>query len=264
MKPTSSNTHRSFTLLLGPCLAALIAGRAHAQDAASTDASATATGNASIGDIESNAEAEPTAQQAPAEPGNDENALESRAHTGLVLGAKVGGGLGQPFSKFGATPVVELELGYMLPPLHRSFELFVSGQYAQPGISGVTSQADPRLPGDGRIHYDLTQQEIALSLGALYRIDVGTKLLMPYGGVAGRMYLLNTQIKGTAGGQSYGDNNETRNAFGLSLLGGVELYLGPGALLGELSFGWASVNGFILRNTNLGALSLAVGYRLML
>jgi hypothetical protein len=260
-----ANMNRHLHLLaLGVVLTALSPRAVNGQVAASADASAGAAGDASLGDIESNADAEPAAQEPPAEPGNNENALESRAHTGLVLGAKVGGGLGKPFSEFGATPVVELELGYMLPPLHRSFELFVSGQYAQPGISGVTSQADPRLPSDGRIHYDLTQQELALSLGALYRIDVGTKMLMPYGGVAGRMYMLNTQIKGTAGGQSYGDNHETRNAFGLSLLGGVELYLGPGALLGELSFGWASVNGFVLRNTNLGALSLAVGYRLML
>jgi hypothetical protein len=47
------------------------------------------------------------------------------------------------------------------------------------------------------------------------------------------------------------------------LLGGAELFVGPGALLAELSFGWASVNSFVLRNTNLGALNLAVGYRLM-
>lgn len=201
---------------------------------------------------------------APAEPSHDQNALESRANTGIVLGGKVGAGLGKPFSEFGATPVFELELGYMLPPLHRSIELFFTGQYTQPGISGTSSASDPRLPGDGKVKYDVTQQELALSLGALYRIDVGTKTFMPYGGLAGRMYLLNTKVKGSAGGQSYGDNNETRNAFGLALLGGAELYLGPGALLAELSFGWASVNGFVLRNTNLGALNLAVGYRLML
>jgi hypothetical protein len=189
---------------------------------------------------------------------------EARANLGLVLGAKVGGGLGKPWSEFGATPVAEFELGYMLPPLHRSIELFVSGQYTQPGIDGVSSKSDTRLPGDGQVRYDLTQQELALSLGGIYRLNVGSKLLMPYGGLAGRVYLLNTKIKGSAGGQSYGDNEETRTAVGLLLLGGLEVYLGPGALLGELSFGWASVDGFILRDTNLGALNLAVGYRLML
>ena len=31
-----------------------------------------------------------------------------------------------------------------------------------------------------------------------------------------------------------------------------------------LSFGWAAVDGFVLRDTDVGALSLAVGYRVML
>ena len=86
---------------------------------------------------------------------------------------------------------------------------------------------------------------------------------MPYAGLGGRLYLLDTKVKGSAGGQAYGRNEEKQTRVGLLLLGGVELFVGPGALLGELSFGWASVNSFVLRITNLGALNLAVGYRLM-
>jgi hypothetical protein len=192
--------------------------------------------------------------------------LASRANVGLVLGGKVGGGIGKPFSEFGATPVFELELGYMLPlgdPIGRSIELFVTGQFTQPGIDGKASKPDSRLPGDGILHYDVTQQELALSLGALYRFDLHSKLLMPYGGLGGRMYMLKTKVKASAGGQSYGQNDETQTKFGLLLLGGVDMFVGPGALLAELSFGWASLDGYVLRNTNLGALSLAVGYRLM-
>jgi hypothetical protein len=188
--------------------------------------------------------------------------LESRVHSGLLIGGKVGGGLGKPFSEFGATPVFELELGYLLPPLHRSIELFVSGQYTQPGIDGISGKADPRLPG--ATSFDLTQQELALSFGGLYRFDVGSRLLMPYAGLGARLYLLNTKVKGSAGDHVYGQNEETHSAAGLLLLGGLELFVGPGALLGELSFGWAAVDGFVLRDTNLGALHLAFGYRLML
>lgn len=45
---------------------------------------------------------------------------------------------------------------------------------------------------------------------------------------------------------------------------GAELQLGPGAALLELSLGWAHVNGYILRDTSVGALGIGVGYRLFL
>jgi hypothetical protein len=202
------------------------------------------------------------AEASPSDRDKADSPLESRAHTGLLLGGKAGGGLGKPFSEFGATPVFELELGYLLPPLHRSIELFVSGQYTQPGIDGISGKADPRLPGASS--FDLTQQELALSFGGLYRFDVGSRLLMPYAGLGARLYLLNTKVKGSAGGHVYGQNEETQSAAGLLLLGGLELFAGPGALLGELSFGWAPVDGFVLRDTNLGAMHFALGYRLML
>jgi len=190
--------------------------------------------------------------------------IESKLHSGLLLGGKVGAGLGKPWSDFGATPVFELEVGYALPPLHRAIELFLAGQYTMPGMTGVSGTKDPRIPSNNLVSYDVLQQELTLSFGGLYRFDVGSKQVMPYGGIGGRMYLLDTKIKGSVGGQAYGRNEETQTRFGLLLLGGAELYLGPGALLGELSFGWASVNSFVLRNTNFGAWNLAVGYRLML
>lgn len=195
---------------------------------------------------------------------DESSPLATRAQTGLVIGGKVGAGLGKPWSEFGATPAFELELGYALPPLHRSIEVFVSGQYIQPGIDGVTTQADPRLAGAGVVNYQIVQQGFALSLGGLYRIDVGSRLLMPYAGLGARLYMLRTNAKGDVTGQALGENHETQSRAGLLLLGGGELFLGPGAVLAELSFGWASIDRYVLRKTNLGALSLSLGYRLML
>lgn len=252
--------HRIPTSTLWRSGAALLAGLlAVASSARAQDASLDADLQASLDD-------ETLSDTSDAETGG-ESPAQSRANLGLVLGGKVGGGLGAPFSDFGATPVLELELGYMLPvggALDRHIQLFVTGQYVQPTVDGTASDPDPRLPGDGIVRYEVTQQELALSLGALYRFDLGTQLLMPYGGLGGRMYLLNTKVKGSAGGVAYGENEETQTDFGLVLLGGVDIFLGPGALLAELSFGWAALDGFVMRDTNLGALNLAVGYRLML
>ena len=142
-----------------------------------------------------------------------------------------------------------------------SLGFFLSAQYTQPGIDG-DGDADPRLPETGELSYELTERQLTLSLGALYRFDVGSELVMPYGGLGGRMYLLRTEVKGEVDGLAFGENEETKTGFGLLLLGGVELFVGPGALLGELQFGWGPLEAYVLRDTNLGALTLSVGYRL--
>jgi len=182
--------------------------------------------------------------------------------SGFIVGAKVGGGIGT--SEFGATFVLELEVGYALPFANRALELFVSGQYTQPETDGVEGSPNPSLPGDGSFKYEVTQQELSWTLGALYRIDIGSDLLMPYGGAGARMYMLNTKVKGDASGEAFGENEETQNDFGLVLLAGVDIFLGPGALLAELSWGYAALDGYIMRDTDVGQLNLAVGYRLML
>jgi hypothetical protein len=195
---------------------------------------------------------------------DETSAIEARAHSGAIIGAKVGAGVGKPWSEFGATPVFELELGYVLPPLHRSVGVFLSGQYVQPGIDGVTSPADARLPGSGLASYQITQQQLVLSLGGMYRFDVGSRLIMPYAGLGGRLYMLRTNTTGKVDGQSFGENHETQSRVGLLLLGGAEFYLGPGAVLAEVSFSWPKLNGYVLRDTNLGTWALSLGYRLML
>jgi hypothetical protein len=200
-----------------------------------------------------------------ADDGGAGSPIDTRASAGLAIGGKVGLGLGAPFNDFGGTPVLELELGY-LPELggRRALEIFLSGQYTQPGVDGSAAEPDPRVPGSEPFSYEVTQQMLSLGLGVLYHIDVGSELLMPYGGLGGRMYLLRTQASTEVAGQAVADSDETQTSFGLVLLGGVELFLGPGALLAELSFGWAGLDAYIMRDTNLGALSLSIGYRVFL
>jgi hypothetical protein len=194
-----------------------------------------------------------------------ETPIESRANAGLIIGGKVGGGFG--VGGFGATPIFELELGFapdLGSSLGRSLEFFFIGQYAQPGVDGDAPKVDPRFTAGAPFSYDVTQQMFSLSLGALYRFDVGSKLLMPYAGLGGRLYLLKTKVKADVMGESLGESSETRSDLGLVALGGLDVFVGPGALLGEVSFSWAPLDGYVMRATNLSALSLAVGYRVML
>jgi hypothetical protein len=206
-------------------------------------------------------------EQPPSDDSNDEqraqSPIDTRANAGVVLGGKVGGGIG--VGDFGATPLFELELGYapdLGESLGRSLEIFLIGQYAQPGLDGRASESDPRV--DGEFSYEISQRMLSLSLGALFRFDVGSELVMPYGGLGGRVYLLDAQVKGALMDEPLGESGETRTQFGLVLLGGLDVFVGPGALLGELSFGWAPMDGYVVRDASLAALSLAVGYRVML
>lgn len=191
--------------------------------------------------------------------------IAARARAGFALAGKLGVGIGAPVSDLGPTPTLELELQHLLPlakPLRRAVGLFLSMRYAQPGIDGDGASTDPRLSG-ARFSYDVTVRELSLSFGGMLHIDVNSPLLMPYAGAGGRIYLLRAEADGEAGGAAYGETDETQTSFGVLLLGGVELFAGPGALLGELQFGWAPLDTRVLADANLGALSLSVGYRLI-
>jgi hypothetical protein len=190
------------------------------------------------------------------------------AEIGLVVGGKLGGGFSQPFGSLGTSFVGELELGYTLPPLKRSIEIFVAGQYASPKTEGhdIADTYGPskgsRIPG--KMSYDLTEQQAVVTLGGLYRIPLSIPLFRPYVALGGRMYMLRTTVTGTAGTQDFGSNDETAMKFGFYGALGGELHFGPGAVLLEVQTGYASVDGFVLRDTNVGALNVAVGYRLFI
>jgi hypothetical protein len=193
--------------------------------------------------------------------------LDERANIGLVAGLKLGAGFSQPFSKLGSSVVTELELGYLLPlpdPVGRSFQLFLTLQYAQPSVEGEIEQTDPRLPDDGIMKYNITQQQLVLTPGVLYRLPVGGELLRPYAALGARVYMMRTLIEAEAAGESFGDNEETATSVGFYGALGCDIFLGPGAILAELQLAYASLDGYVMRETNVGALNLAVGYRLIL
>jgi Outer membrane protein beta-barrel domain len=181
--------------------------------------------------------------------------------TGITLGLKLGAGFSQPFGDLGTSFLTELEAGYTLPFARRALAVFVSGAYTQPGAEG-SNLRDSRLPGPAS--YELTQQELMLTLGLTYRLHLPSKLVRPYASLGPRLFMMRTNVNGKAGGEPFGDNEETATEFGVFGALGAELFLGPGAALIELSMTWASIDGYILRETSAGALTLAVGYRLFL
>lgn len=183
------------------------------------------------------------------------------AGAGLSVGAKLGAGFSQPFGKLGSAFTTELEVSYLLPFADRSLAIFASGAYAQPEATGK-GLMDARLPGPAS--YTLTQQTATITLGALYRLHLPVPMLRPYAALGPRLFLMRTKTSGSAGGQAFGDNNETVTRVGLYGALGAELHFGPGAVLLELSLAWASIDNYVLRDTSVGALGVALGYRVFL
>jgi hypothetical protein len=181
-------------------------------------------------------------------------------NTGLVLGLKAGGGFSQPFGDLGASFLAELEVGYVLPFMDRSFEVFLGGAYTQPKADG--KQTDARLGGAAT--YELTQQQGIFTLGILYRLHLSSDLIRPYGALGPRVYAMRTKANGKASGEAFGENEETVTKIGAYAGLGVELHFGPGAVLLEASLGWAKIDGYVLRDTSAGAIGLSLGYRLFL
>jgi hypothetical protein len=211
-----------------------------------------------------------TGQTSFAKENEKKDPVEQRANVGLVIGPKFGANFSQAMSDLGTSFIGELEIGYVLPlpqPIGRSIEVFVTGQYTQPPIDGKTSKADPRLPGDGIMHFDITQQQLILTLGLLYRIPIGGDVgqwLRPYAALGGRLYMMRTLIEGKAGGKDFGKNEETATQGGFYGAVGADAFVGPGSIFLEGQFVYASLDGFVMRDTNVGAINLAVGYRLFL
>ncbi|MCA9548157.1 MAG: hypothetical protein KC613_27325, partial [Myxococcales bacterium] len=69
---------------------------------------------------------------------------------------------------------------------------------------------------------------------------------------------------GEAGGQPFGTQVETGTQWGAYGALGIDWFVGPGAALFEVQGAWAAMDGFVMRDTHLSTVNLALGYRLML
>jgi hypothetical protein len=198
---------------------------------------------------------------APPAPATEETRAEEtpKAHGGLLAGAKVGGLLS--FGGLNPNARVGVELGYVFPWLNRSFAFLVDADYAAPKSSG-TQAGDPRVQG-GTYDWHLTEQILAIQPTIMYRFTK-LKSVVPFIGVGPRIYMLRSTVRGAVGSVEIPETTEQSTKVGLGVPFGAEIKLGPGALIGELLFEYGSLDHTATGDSNTGALSLAVGYRLLL
>jgi hypothetical protein len=176
----------------------------------------------------------------------------------------VGGLVGAIFPFDGLSPFVVggVELGYILPWLSRSFAILADVEYSEPRQSGTTAN-DPRVDGS-TYNWHITQRELTIAPTVLFRVTRFGRMV-PFIGVGPRIYLLESLVDGTVGSTAIATTTEQSTKVGVTVPIGVEVKLGPGALLGEFLFEYGPLNHTATGDstTTMGG-TIQVGYRFML
>jgi hypothetical protein len=207
----------------------------------------------------------PTPAPAPAPAPDPPPSVGARAPSEKVflIGAHVGMGFPQLFSKLRNFGVYELELGYLLPVWERRVQIGGAFSYSEPGSGN--GRPDPRLAtASGDYRWDLSNRELVLEVNVLIRAFPPGSFIVPYGKVGFRVYLLDTEISGASAGNPFGVYNEKFTEPGFVVGGGIEIRLGPGAFNAELRVDYSEMNRRISGDSNTGMLTLLVGYRFLL
>lgn len=176
------------------------------------------------------------------------------------VGFFAGLSVGPAFSLNPLKPAVSprLELGLELPPLDRSFRIFVSGQYLRPAAIG--SADDARVPG-GNFEYDLRQDELSIAFGPAFRTGMIESKVKPEISIGPNIYMYRSTVNGEAGGAAFPESREQYTRVGIFAAGGIGWELGPGELTVLLSCASSGLNGVVTGEANSLALSPLVGYR---
>jgi hypothetical protein len=175
----------------------------------------------------------------------------------VLIGAKLGGIV--PLD--GLSPFVQggLEIGRVLPGWQRRLAIFLAVDYTQPTTSH--EEQDPRVMG-GTYSWKLTEQELGVMAGVMFRVS-GLGKLVPYGGIGPRLLLARSSVRDD-GGPMISKTTERSTKLGVGIPLGVELVLGPGRAVGELLFQYGTLDHVATGDASSGALTLGVGYRLLL
>lgn len=177
----------------------------------------------------------------------------------MLLGAKVGGiapfdGL-SPFVAFG------IELGVTLPPLDHRLAIVLEIDYTQPTTTGT--ETDPRVMG-GTYTWKLTEQELAVMPVLLFRMTgMAGRSITPFVGIGPRMLFARSTVRDN-GMPTIAETHEQSTRIGVGVPLGAELAAGPGRLIGELLVQYGTLNHVATGDANTGALSLFLGYRMLL
>jgi opacity protein-like surface antigen len=169
----------------------------------------------------------------------------------LLLG--LGAGAYIPTSRLGPSFLVGIDAAVQLPLLERKLGIGAGLGYSQPTTSGTIE--DSRVPG-ASADYSSTMRELLLDVRLSFRILSWQRRWSPHVGIGPSFYFLSHKVTSLALTQS-----ETSTQVGFLFVAGADLALGPGAVVGEIRIPFATVGQRTTGESNVGAISILVGYR---
>lgn len=160
----------------------------------------------------------------------------------------------------GLSPFVAggVEVGYVIPAAEHRFVIALDVDYTQPTTTG--RETDPRVTGGGYT-WKLTEQELAIMPVVLYRLT-GMAPVVPYVGIGPRLLLARSTVRDN-GSPAIMETREQSTRLGVGIPIGAELPLGPGRAIGELLVQYGTLNHVATGDASTGAISLALGYRVV-
>ncbi len=194
-----------------------------------------------------------TEDQAPTPTLTQSQPLEARPPR-VILG--LGLGVFIPTSALSPNVLVGIDGAFQLPWLQRKLGVGLGLAFSMPSTSGTIT--DDRLPGDSAA-YESTMQEFMLDLDISYRFFSWASRWSPHAGIGPVFYFLSHNVTSLEV-----EHTETSTQVGFLLRLGADYRLRWGALIGEVRIPFAAVGQRTTGDSNVGAVSMVVGYRFRL
>jgi hypothetical protein len=188
------------------------------------------------------------------------NQKAQAADKSIVVGARLGVFLPQISSELETNMVGTVEGGYILPWIDGRVQVFGAFAYAQPEHSETVEDARFAAIG-GTYQFTTIQRELTIDLGVLGRLFSIESTFNAYLALGPRLYLLETETYGEAGGEQFGTNKEQSTKVGVYAALGGEMWLGPGMLLAQLSLAASDLGHDITGDVSTSAMMFSIGYR---
>ena len=239
---------RSLSMLI-PLATALVSSTALAAGAAAPAAPAAAP--AAVAPPAAATPDKASATGAPAAVKRDRGAFVAGAMGGAIV----------PWNGLGANAVGDVQIGYILPFLRRSFGVLVDVAYSVPKTAG--NQADPRVASGAAYDWHITHQQLSITPHVTYRMPWFGRVT-PFVGVGPRIYLDKSTVEGSAGSSTISPTKEQSTKVGFGIPVGVDVALGPGALIAEVLFEWGRIDHTATGSASSAGSSFQLGYHFML